>query len=160
MWLTILCKAYGVRLNNQDWFYQPASPLERAGRGGTLSEAITALTGNEVQSQGGGLGVIGLVPLRLSTYTEAALIADIQRALRNNKVITCGTPQRLPFTRETPGQLTPSQAYTIVGYNAENRTITIRNPWNQRAAGNRFGGTFTMTVDEFRREFAEICFER
>ncbi len=160
VWLTILCKAYGVRLNNERWFYQPASPLERAGRGGTLSAAITALTGNGVESHGGGLNWAHLTPLRLSMYTEAALIADIQQAVRNNKVITCGTLARLPFTRETPGQLPRSHAYTIVDYNAENRTITIRNPWNQQAPGNRFGGTFTMTVDEFRREFAEICFER
>jgi WXG100 family type VII secretion target len=55
-----------------------------------------------------------------------------------------------PLFQKGGGQLVPSHAYYVTGVDAENGTVTIRNPWGW------YHGEITLTTEEFQQAFSTV----
>jgi hypothetical protein len=66
----------------------------------------------------------------------------------------------------TDGGVPRGQDYSVVGYDAKSQTVTLRNPRGGGEPMNADGsakdgkndGTFSMTLEEFQRNFNEVSY--
>lgn len=95
--------------------------------------------------------------------------ASIQEALTNDQPLAASTVAKLPWQDHDMGadvtidgqtqtiNISRSHVYMVV--TADEDTVTLRNPWgrNYDSANHRFGGTFTMSWDEFGSKYSSVA---
>ena len=140
MWLTLLERAYG-QLQDPD-----ALIPQDALRGSGSSDAIVDLSG--------GTGVNRDDTLWTSQDTIRERMGE---AFDNDRIVTVGLDDD---TEGLPG----GHRYSVVGYDAANDTVTIRNPWgdteHEDSTDGVDDGTFTMSISEFNRVFDRIYYQQ
>lgn len=142
MWASVIEKAYGQIKNDEAWFKKD-SPTDKADGGDFLSAGVNMFSKN------------GDSDTDMLMFTSKETTAQkLQDAFANGKVVTAGINGRL-FGEDEPGGLPSGHAYSVVGYDADKGTVTLRNPWG---VGGDYGSTFTMTLDEFDKKFSDISY--
>ena len=116
--------------------------------GGSGEEAIEVLTGQEADMH------------FISRLNDEQLYQKIRTALDDNKAITSATPGEYSDAqqeemREKGIPLYASHVYYILDINTDE--ITMRNPHNN---SSKFGRTFTMSMDDYRKYFRKISRQR
>lgn len=115
--------------------------------GGNSAVALSILTGREAQ--------------QFSTYNTSAeeMHQILARAVADKRPLVAGTPMGLG--RDDLG-LPRQHAYTVLDYNRETRTVTIRNPYGRTEPGGDNpldgldDGVFVMPLDQFMRHFESL----
>jgi hypothetical protein len=152
-WLSVMEKGYGD-LRNQGRWSQKAVPQDAADGGASLATGIRAVTGHDVDT-------VSLKGTDLSTTRDT-----LEKALREGKVVTAATAgENKSLTNKG---LVGNHAYSVIGYDRKNDTITLRNPWGSGETLNANGtgpldgrddGKFTLTPAQFHHYFSSYAYE-
>ena len=89
--------------------------------------------------------------------SEDAIATEIKEALRDSRMVTCGTPGVTDKERLANGY-PADHAYSVVGYREDgqgHRFVTVRNPWG----GSGKDGTSEVSIEEFKRTFDSFSIE-
>lgn len=153
-WATVLETAYARMRNKEAWLpYTEAMDKVEGGRG---SDGISAFSKNGADND------------MLTLTSEATTRRKLQSSVSQRKMITAGLNKDL--IRTSPIQ--DGHEYTVIGYDRESDTVTIRNPWGtggnraepQNADGTakdgKMDGVFKLTVREFRKMFSDVTYEQ
>lgn len=151
-WLTILEKAYG-RSRDAD------AGMDVDGAPGSLVDAISTLTGNDTNRD-------------LTAFTsESTHHERLQDALNNGRIVTASN------MGDTVQGIPGKHAYTVMHYDPESQTVTLRNPWGSPMEGTNYDnwgertnpdgqtadgdqdGVFTVTLEEFDDIFRDVAYE-
>lgn len=158
LWAPIMAKAYGQYCQESVFRRSPfnlggGDVPEEGSDGGSLRNAgLRILTGRDVNSDS-------------TTFTtEEGLHEALSSAFRDGRPVTCYI-NNLPGDRTSIG-LPDGHEYSVTGYDPETRTVTIRNPWGHDEPKNADGtprdgvddGVFTMSIEEFNREFSGLAY--
>ncbi len=146
LWMTVLEKAYG-RLEGD---------TAVAGDGGD-----GALPGNAVSNLTDGSDVDFLSHTTLDTTRR-----KLRSAFANHEAVTAHIHRDMPWGDSRRDGIPMGHAYSVIGYDEANDTVTVRNPWGRTepvdADGNAADGTndgvFTMTVAEFDAMFTNVAY--
>lgn len=153
-WVRILEKAYGIYCSRSMWrravfdIFETTPNAVAAGGGSYFHDGLKILTGGGVTSN-------WLSFTRYSTIDE-----QLTKAFNEKRPATCDTG---PVSY---AGLPNKHEYSILEYhrNADdlkNGTVTIRNPWGDtgplNADGSHQPGTFTMTLEEFCKDFHSLA---
>ena len=117
------------------------------GHGGIAGRAMTALAGKSVE-----------VPSQSLTEMSDAL-ASATRARRPLVACTAGSRyyQQLANKQSIPEAAKPwyvnAHCFTVLGYNPDSQTVTLRNPWGQPPQPD---GIFKLPLTEFLPAFRGI----
>jgi hypothetical protein len=144
-WLPVLEKAFGQLRGDTE---VPAD----AAKSTPLSESIEILTGAPASNH------------ILSETTRATLAEKLTEAFDHGRIVIAAILG--PSAIDEDG-LVSNHAYAIIGHDAEEGTVTLRNPWGRqeledakgRPADGKDDGIFTMTYDELRSHFGAVTFE-
>lgn len=120
--------------------------------GGTLSDGMQLLTGNFSHTG---------IPKQPEARDE--LSRYIESALGQGRVITAAaTVGGIAETSQPSVCIQSPHAYTVVGFDELQKRVILRNPWGYNNSGedtdsDRLYATFSMSLDEFQKHFAEIA---
>lgn len=130
LWPAILEKAYA----------QLGGGFDVIGRGGEMSEAVFALTGQRPAD------------LWTSTLAPDALVALLQDATAAKRPVVAAT-----YPDETTPGIVPAHAYSVLGVvdRGAGPLVQLRNPWGVHEPGADLGGdgVFEVSVADFQRLF-------
>lgn len=133
---------------------------EAAGGGGTMEEAVEALTGHRAEFAA------------LSRQSDEGVRDDLTAALRDKRIVTMASV--VGATRPDEGRggaleadgVVRNHAYSVLGYDAATDRVLLRNPWGNGepmtggvAHDGADDGRFTMTLAELRSHFVGYAFE-
>jgi len=152
-WMWVLEKAYGQYCMKHDQMFRkimgyPDSPIsqDHTDGPGLFDEGLKILTGKG---------------------TNWALNIDKDKLAATLKDLTSEKPPR-PITADASfnvktGEGAPvwGHTYSVLGYNAADKTITLRNPWGStppKDAKDLGDGKFSMTMDQFCKYFSKISY--
>ncbi len=153
IWANVIEKAFGQYRQTHglgsliDWIpgKQERTPTDGAGGGGMAIEAMNLLS-----AKGSDMSFCLL-------NSEDEIAAEIKEALRDSRMVTCGTPGTSDKERLTNGY-PADHVYSVVGYREDaqgRRFITVRNPWG----GEGKDGTSEVSIEEFKRTFDSFSIE-
>ncbi len=163
-WPAVLEKAYGVYCSKSVSRQSPFqfgrasnSPQEATGGGSMRSAGLAILTGRDVE--------------RVSSSSTNEVHAALRAAFKEGRPATAYIHNELGAQFGWADNLTDNAGipcgheYSVLNYNPETSTLTIRNPWGRgEPAGNdgkpRDGvndGVFQMTLEEFKRNFTGLA---
>ena len=139
MWLTLLERAY-AQSQDPDAII-PQDDIQGSGSSGAI-EALSGGTG---------------VNLDLTAFTGQDTIRErMGEAFDNGRIVTVG------LNSDTEG-LPGGHRYSVVGYDAANDTVTIRNPWghteHEDSTDGSNDGTFTLSIAEFDHIFDRVYYQ-
>ncbi|MEQ8277301.1 MAG: C2 family cysteine protease [Deltaproteobacteria bacterium] len=146
LWMTVLEKAYGELEGDTD-------VAGDAGDGALPGTAVSNLTdGSDVDF--------------LSTTSLDTTRTKLRNAFDNHEAVTAHIHKDAPWGDSRRDGLPMGHAYSVVGYDEENDTVTLRNPWGRTepvdADGNAADGTndgvFTMSIEEFDSTFTNVAY--
>lgn len=146
LWMTVLEKAYGELEGDTD-------VAGDAGDGALPGTAVSNLTdGSDVDF--------------LSTTSLDTTRTKLRNAFDNHEAVTAHIHKDAPWGDSRRDGLPMGHAYSVVGYDEENDTVTLRNPWGRTepvdADGNAADGTndgvFTMSIAEFDSTFTNVAY--
>lgn len=156
IWPAVLEKAYGQYLYNSVWRRRLPTELipydqlqENAGTGSASHAGLRVMTGSKARSN-----IFGM-------WTS---MDDLDKQLSNAFAQDVPvTAYRRNLSGYDPG-IPNGHEYSIIGYNSNRRTITIRNPWGETEPTNEWGsaadgtddGVYSMHLNEFYRRFSGI----
>lgn len=153
IWANVIEKAFGQYRQTHgltsltDWIpgRQERTPTDGADGGGWNTEAMNLLSAKKSS-------------MSLSYWnSEDAIATEIKEALRDSRMVTCGTPGVTDKERLANGYPT-DHAYSVVGYREDeqgHRFVTVRNPWG----GKGKDGTSEVSIEEFKRTFDTFSIE-
>lgn len=161
MWPALLEKAYGTYCNSGFWRRNPLGNLtgsnvaSEGGDGGKLtSSGLAILTGKSIDSD--------LLWVRSYDTTHSKL----ESAMRDKRPVAASTPMNSMKKKNSVNGIVSGHVYSVMDYNPQTRTVTLRNPWGGGEPQNQDGtpkdgrddGTFTLTLEEFTRSFFHISY--
>lgn len=159
LWFTVLEKAY-MEISNSRGMYAlfPATAAsDTINDGGFLAEGIRAVTGHDADTD------------LLSLMRVAELRRELSAATVGRRIVTLKLRHELPFDEDFAAKgFAGGHAYTVLGFDEESDTVTIRNPWGSREPKGADGqpldgiydGIFTMSLSDIKKRFTTICFEQ
>lgn len=147
IWPAVLEKAYG------DWKGDTTIPQEAADGGDKIDKGIEILTGRDTDIW------------TIKDHSTEELDEMLTEAFDNGDSIVVNVRDNPDDPRG--GDLPTHHAYSVIGYDPETGTVTIRNPWghgelkdeNGRALDGANDGVFTVSIEEFRERFKHIAVE-
>lgn len=108
------------------------------GQGGIPEEVLAAFTG---KADG----------INVSTSNVAAALV---RAQQNHQAVIASTRSTLQSAAQDKDWYVASHAYTILGFDAGQKTVTLRNPWGDHPDPE---GVFTIPLDTFVSAYERIA---
>ncbi|MBM3461653.1 MAG: hypothetical protein FJX76_06085 [Armatimonadetes bacterium] len=165
-WASVMESAYNKYSNDHVNTFRKSSDLEGGGSGRhplTNNHALGPLTGRSVDQD------------LLNFTTDATLHNKMSGAERDGRPATAWIMGNAMLPTKAPNEsgLPTGHEYGILGYDAESRTVTVRNPYGRNPltvgeplnaeGGARDGeadGVFRMTLDQFRRNFDGVAYAR
>ncbi len=159
VWVAVLEKAY-AKYHAKETGEKPRYPTEGID-GGQTDEALALLTGRRVKN------------VTTEETSKEDMDKILTKAMNEDRPVTCEIDD--PDDDETEGKkennsagLPSGHSYSITGYDPETKMVTVRNPWgrgepkdeNGNAKDGNNDGTFTMTLDEFYRNFSSVQYAR
>jgi len=153
IWANVIEKAFGQYRQNHgligllEWIpgKQEHTPTDAAGGGGMAIEAMNLLS-----PKGSDLSFC-------FWNSEDDIATEIKEALRDSRMVTCGTPGVSDQERLANGY-PADHVYSVVGYREDaqgHRFVTVRNPWG----GEGKDGTSEVSIEEFKRTFDTFAVE-
>lgn len=159
VWVAVLEKAY-AKYKYKETGEKPRYPTEGID-GGYTNEALELLTGKRVKD------------VSLENTSKDEMHNILKKSMEDDRPVTCEIDdpeddETESKKEENPAGLPTGHSYTVTGYDPETRMVTVRNPWGrgepEDADGNakdgKDDGTFTMTLDEFYRNFHSVQYAR
>ena len=157
LWLTVLEKAYGASVNRDA---VEKTEFDAADVGHWGEEGIELVTGNSVDTD------------KLYLTSKKKTRTKLQQAFEKNKVVTA-LIRRAFFGGELlqyrSNGLPMGHQYTVLGFDASNDVIRLRNPWGNNpwdtegkphpSITSIGRGMFEMSLDDFDKYFSEISYE-
>ena len=104
----------------------------------------------------------------LARTSEDDLHRDLKKAFKEKRAVACGTREDYREGKLLKGdRIVQQHAYSILAYDANTYTVTIRNPWAEREPQNEDGktrdgkddGIFKMSLREFKHTFEEVYYQ-
>lgn len=153
IWANVIEKAFGQYRQTHgltsltDWIpgQQERTPTDGADGGGRNTEAMNLLSAKKST-------------MSISYWnSEDAIATEIKEALRDSRMVTCGTPGESDKDRLANGYPT-KHAYSVIGYREDaqgHRFVTVRNPWGRSGKD----GTSEVSIEEFKRTFNTFSIE-
>ena len=146
-WLNTLEKAWGT--------HQTKTPNAAFEQSTWPEEAIQAWTNGKVKTT--------RIPKTLKNYKMGEtphFLKSTQKELASNHLIITWTK----FEGLSKDGLVPGHAYTLSGFDQDNGTVELRNPWGNfepqedgEALDGRNDGIFELTIPEFQKNFGHIA---
>ncbi len=153
IWVAVLEKAYAkhhARHSDEDHTYK----TDGIGEGGYGKDALALLSGEEIDHDD------------LSDTSKEKTHEKLTAAMKYGRPVVASTPHEFGEDWEiippmadgkTDGTGIPTtHQYTVTGYDPETKIVTLRNPWG----GEGKDGTFTMTLDEFHKDFEDVDYAK
>lgn len=155
-WLAVLEKAYGIirkrehaKKNDKG---SPVEPIETLNWGDS-AVTISLLTGRHTDS------------LKLGTSSKIEQLHELLISVMKKRHLICtGTNHDKP-----PPGMGANHAYAVLGYDANQRHVTVFNPWGNSftpkgppGKANGFmtkNGMFTLPLDQFHSIFSDVVYE-
>lgn len=109
------------------------------GQGGIPEEVLAAFTG-----KADGINV-----------NAGSIAAALVRAQQNHQAVIASTRSTLQLGAQDKDWYVASHAYTILGFDAAQKTVTLRNPWGDHPDPE---GVFTIPLDTFVSAYERIAF--
>lgn len=141
LWPLLIEKAYGEKIRQAriPLPFDDRLPYELTDAGGFDSTVFSEITGQKAER-------LWVFPLGTGT-----LNAKLKSACEQHIPVTASTG-----SLSTPAGLSEGHAFSILGYDANKQLISIRNPAGQEDSA--YGGTFQMTLKQFKDNFSYITF--
>ena len=146
-WLNTVEKAWGT--------HQAKNPAAAFEQSTWPEDAIQAWTNGEVKTT--------RIPKKLKNYKVGEtphFLKTTQKELASNHLVITWTK----FDELSNDGLVPGHAYTLSGYDQDNGTVELRNPWGKhepnkdgKALDGRNDGIFELTIPEFQKNFGHIA---
>jgi hypothetical protein len=154
IWPVLLEKAYGTMVSNSS--LEKSGAVDGADGGDLPSKGIRMLTNHDSER-------VSLRPPDGKKLDWEKLGEKLMVAFENGKVV-CADILHLgkPDEDFTPDGLPKLHAYTVLGFNKPNGTVTIRNPWGDITFRGKHGpsGVIDVAVSDFDLNFEEMFFEK
>lgn len=82
--------------------------------------------------------------------TSPLLFDQLNALHAGGKAIVAGSKNVPPFTGHNPDWYIPGHAYTVLDYDAQTRTVTLRNPWGNHPTPD---GVFQLSLAVFQQTY-------
>lgn len=135
---------------NSTWWVEA---LEKAYRhhvwmdaGYTSGKGIDYLTGNPVD-----VDILSLTSLDTTRR-------KLEEAFNNDALVVAGRNNHIDLF-DSYSHIPDGHFYSVLGYDRETDTVTLRNPWGLSGSGNEFHDTFELSLEEFDQAFTGIAYE-
>jgi hypothetical protein len=159
LWAPIMAKAYGQYCQESVFRRGPFNlgggnvPQEGSDGGSATNAGLSILTGRDVNSDS------------TAFTSKDDLHESLSSAFRDGRPVTAYI-NNTPFVDRTDAGLPDGHEYSVIGYNENTKTVTVRNPWGHDEPKNADGtpkdgkddGIFEMTLDEFHKEFSGVAY--
>lgn len=160
VWVAVLEKAY-AKYQAKETGEKPRYMTDGI-EGGYTNEALELMTGKRVKD------------LQLENTSKEEMHKILTSSMEDDRPVTCeiDDPEGEETERSKKGDngagLPSGHSYTITGYDPETRMVTVRNPWGSGEPKDKDGktldgnndGTFTMSLDDFYRNFHSVQYAR
>ena len=153
VWMSVLEKAYGQYCMKHDQVFRkimgkPDTPIpqEHTDGPGLFDEGLKILTGKGTDW--------------LWNTNKEKMDATLKE-LTSEKPPRVMTADASVNVKTGDGAPVWGHTYSVLGYNAEDKTITLRNPWGStppKDAKDLGDGKFSMTLDQFCQYFSRISY--
>src|SRR5581483_5661358 len=144
----VLEKAYGAKVDRQDWPWQrTAEPYQAEANGGQPAHGIEALTGHAVHT------------VHVGGMSLAQLDQTLRDGLQGGRLVTASNmPDKA--SDGIPG----NHSLAVLDYDAKTQTVTLWNPWGWQPSNDHLqqqgNGEFTMSLHDFAHSFTQIDIEQ
>lgn len=103
----------------------------------------------------------------LQRTSDSELHQDLEKAISERRPVICSTGHR-DFNSLVKGdKIAPTHAYSVLDYDPNTYTVTVRNPWGRVEPENADGrikdglddGVFKMSLREFKHSFSLVYYQ-
>ena len=143
-WLTVVEKAAGQLHAAASW-REEALPLD------AVDKVLPAWTGASMMSADGeaDFDLLGL-------SDEDALHAKLAAGAAEGRAMVASIRALLPGEGEREDRLPTQHAYAIIGYDPQDRTVTLRNPWGRTGPNGDPNPEWTLELSELIADFSTV----
>lgn len=151
LWANILSRAGEMASLRGDFSragrFESANRLENGIDGGSSREGFWMLTGHLGRA----------VDVR---EMDTPSLGDLlEKSFAQERILTVATPSLHEELISTTRLSAQSHMYSVLGYDSEDRVVTVRNPWGGRESADIDGiddGLFSMSLGEFQATFSRL----
>ena len=166
VWVNLYEKALGVARNDAKPEKERVGvPIDALAHGGSAGTVLAQITGHDIVRFSCKPFTDEKTPAETKAMKLQDLRTQLSAALREKRLVTCGTPD----IKATPG-MTPHHAYAVMDYDPKADAIQLWNPHGSNftpkekpslAAGYpRKDGIFSMPLADFVQLFSGLAFEQ
>jgi hypothetical protein len=158
-WLVVVEKAYGI-IRKRDRAKKGDKPTDKTGidpfdalNWGSSAVTVALLTGHHAES------------MHLGNQSSLDQIHNLLTEMTKKRRLLCVGKSN----ENCPPGIVGSHAYAILGYDAQQKIVTIFNPWGNNftpkgPSGKEHGyttknGQFTVPLDQFHAVFRDVVYE-
>jgi hypothetical protein len=162
-WVPIIEKAYAHYRNDKNLILNMTDPYDASDGAYQIGRAIKELTGSSFDTD-----FLHFKTTHIFDYkSEGTTREKLTEAFKNNKLVVASINPDL-LKRPDDLNLPSSHVYTVVNFDTEKNTVTVRNPWgstepydkNGRALDGRDDGEFTLSFAKFFDYFNSISYQQ
>jgi hypothetical protein len=161
-WVPIIEKAYAHYRNDKS-FISMNDPYDASNGAYQIGRAIKELTGSSFDTD-----FLHFKTTHIFDYkSEGTTSEKLEKAFKNNKLVVASINPDL-LKRPDDLKLPTSHVYTVVDFDTQKKTVTVRNPWGEREPYDKSGkpldgkddGEFTLSFDKFFDYFNSISYQQ